>query len=654
MLSVLLLLAAGEALCRLWQASARAYSLRGDKADYFSLYIVGESTAVGEPYENGIGLAALIGKSFGDRINGKKIRLFQLAQRGDSVYPQAFALERSLRRRNRNSQGVVIVYAGHNNATTKTGIPALERFRENVLSGSVLLSGLGFYAEKYFPFLRVRTLDTYEHYLGRIVEMSLKNGLTPILTTVVSNMSDMDPGLRLGPGETGAEANAVLSKGLALEARRRQKEAIRYYSAQAETHPRMRSYLKYRTGKCYEALRQYAAAGKYYGEVVDSAEDDNFGRATSRQNELVRGLSKKYSVPLVDAEELFKERAPHGLIGNSLFSDGHHPNMAGYLILTNAYAREISAAFHEPVRRGFSDPADVFRSFSYGPARQAGALLSSGRWLFNSAAGQAYPAERLRMAKACLQNSIALSPDDFSSWLSLGLTEAALTGGLLSGEGNIDWLARNGLFAGGDPHFSPGVLRGILAKLSSCGVPESVTGKISAEAVKEAEAAEARAGGKSLPARDMSAGRHPPAGAHSERSKGLSDLAVEKIRSGELRAAEGLLRRALAADRYNPEALISLCGVLTAENKKEEALGKCKGASSAVYASKKSNIPELRMLASEAEFTSYKLLGSLGRGTEAKEALCRCVKMAPRDWSGLAGARAELKKLPGFFGCLGL
>lgn len=60
------------------------------------------------------------------------------------------------------------------------------------------------------------------------------------------------------------------------------------------------------------------------------------------------------------------------------------------------------------------------------------------------------------------------------------------------------------------------------------------------------------------------------------------------------------------------------------------------------------------MLASEAEFTSYKLLLSLGREAEARETLCKCRAQAPRDWPGLAETGAELKKSPGFFGCLGL
>lgn len=508
LLSVLFFLAAGEVLCRLWQAAARAYALRGDKGDYFSLYIVGESTAAGVPYDEGIGLSGLIESSFAGHINGRKLKVFRLAMPGHTVYPQAFALEQALRRRNRNSPGAVLIYAGHNNATAETGIPGFEYLREKVLSGSVLFDYLGFYAEKYFPFFRVRTLDTYEHFLTRIVELSLENGLTPVVSTVVSNMADMDPGLRPEPGQAGAEEHAVLSEGLRLEAGGREREALRYYSAQARAHPRLRAYLEYRAGKCCQALRRYADAEKYYREVVDLAADDNFGRATSRQNDSIRRLAKRRSIPLVDAEELFKERSPHGLIGNSLFSDGHHPNMAGYLILADAFARRISETFNEPVRSSFAAPADVFRAFSCGKACQAKALLYSGVWLFNSAADHAYPRGRLEMARASLQDSIRLDQHDLSAWLSLGLTNAALDGDLFSDANNLDWAARNGLFTYGEYALSPAKLRKILAKLSACGVPGPLIDRISAEAEKEFAAA-APGRGNSPPAQAASAGKRP-------------------------------------------------------------------------------------------------------------------------------------------------
>ena len=133
--------------------------------------------------------------------------------------------------------------------------------------------------------------------------------------------------------------------------------------------------------------------------------------------------------------------------------------------------------------------------------------------------------------------------------------------------------------------------------------------------------------------------------AQQKSSKALSDTAVEKMRAGDYAAAETLLRRALAINRYNIEALMSLCGMQAREKKYEEALKSCSGAYSAVYASSGFRAPGLNMLASEAEFESYRLLSVLGRRQEAAEALRSCVKRARRDWPGLARATEELKGL---------
>ncbi|MCX5791425.1 MAG: hypothetical protein NTY45_04285, partial [Elusimicrobia bacterium] len=252
--SVLVLAVAAEMVYRAsW--TLRAGGPAGGAGDgYFSLYVVGESTAAGEPY-NGrpnvpgrpITLAALVRNLLGDRFQGREIRVFDLSRSGESVYPQSVALEQALRLRGGAAPGAVLVYAGHNDAMRPYGMLPLEWFREKVLDRSMLLSDLSFQAEKLLPFLRVRTPRTYERHLRRIVEMSLKSGLVPVLSTLVSNMADIDPGLftgeRLSPrdprraGLSLAEITAILEKGQALEDQGRAGDALGYYLAQAGAHP---------------------------------------------------------------------------------------------------------------------------------------------------------------------------------------------------------------------------------------------------------------------------------------------------------------------------------------------------------------------------------------------------------------------------------
>ena len=129
-------------------------------------------------------------------------------------------------------------------------------------------------------------------------------------------------------------------------------------------------------------------------------------------------------------------------------------------------------------------------------------------------------------------------------------------------------------------------------------------------------------------------------------SKALSDSAVEKMRAGELEAAGKLLLEALAVNPSNPEALMSLCSLRARRAEgKEQALKICQEAAAAVYSNPGNMSPGFVILAAEADFESYKLLGELGCKAEAEEALFRAVKNSPPSWPGLAKASAALKNL---------
>ncbi|MBI4352211.1 MAG: hypothetical protein HY550_12315 [Elusimicrobia bacterium] len=130
----------------------------------------------------------------------------------------------------------------------------------------------------------------------------------------------------------------------------------------------------------------------------------------------------------------------------------------------------------------------------------------------------------------------------------------------------------------------------------------------------------------------------------SEKSKKLSDLAAEKMRAGDPAGAEELLSEAVAINAYNPEALMDICVLRLKKKMKAGALEACRSSSYAVYAFPENRLPGFRMLASEADLVSYKLLRSLGRGPEAALVLRECVKRAPADWPGLPGAKAELER----------
>ena len=128
-------------------------------------------------------------------------------------------------------------------------------------------------------------------------------------------------------------------------------------------------------------------------------------------------------------------------------------------------------------------------------------------------------------------------------------------------------------------------------------------------------------------------------------SKKLSDHAVEKIISGDFKAAERILLKAVALNPTNPEAFMNLCFVRLRQNRKEKALEACRSAAYSVNFNPENKRPDLEILAAEAAFESYELLNASGRKSEAEKMLRRTVENAPAAWPGIPRAKAALKNL---------
>lgn len=470
---IILSLAAAEGLYRaFWTLRLPA---RSKTDNVFELYVVGESTAAGYPYES-LAPAEVVFRQFGGRLTGREIQVFTLARNGQSIYPQRVALERALRGRNRRNPGAVLIYSGHNDATAERGLSVFERLKQRWLYRSALLNDLIYHAEKSALLPRFRTLDTWQYNLRRVVELSLASGLQPVLATCVSNLSDIDPFLpynccAISPKET----TAILQRGQELELKRRYSAALAYYSKQAALHPEMSHYLTYRKGKCHQALGQYREAKRLFESVVDFVKFDNFGRATRRHNDYIRALAKQYSVALADVTLAFEENSPHSLLGDALFIDGQHPNAAGYAILGAAFTHSIAEAFKEPPREPLFNLTEFWRTAQNRTRQQARALLASGNWLFTVACYHAYPEVRLKKAQRRFQSAAALIPEDLPAWLGLGLADAAMRSNILADEKHVNALTP---FFYVSESLPEGKLSEALNMLEASGTPESLLNAI--------------------------------------------------------------------------------------------------------------------------------------------------------------------------------
>ena len=169
------------------------------------------------------------------------------------MYPQSVALERAIAARTAGAPGAVLIMSGHNEglirAADGTGAP----YEPNCIAErSAIVRDVLVAVRRRRLVDRDRSLAAYEHYLRRTIETAQASGLTPILTTLPSNISRIEP----NPDDSGSDpAAAVVVAGLELEAQGRHAEALALYRGRFADFPTSAA-LRYRSGRCAEALER--------------------------------------------------------------------------------------------------------------------------------------------------------------------------------------------------------------------------------------------------------------------------------------------------------------------------------------------------------------------------------------------------------------
>ena len=166
-----------------WRAVERLGCPASPAVPAFDLYVAGESTALGTPYDrDGLSLAALVLMRGDGRLGGLPVNVVELAKAGQSIYPQAVALAETLRCRDRSRPGAVILYTGHNDEGAARGESLLMK-----LPRSRLLEALLYRLEARVPALRTRTFDTWAFHLRRALDAAQAAGTTVVLAVPVSD-----------------------------------------------------------------------------------------------------------------------------------------------------------------------------------------------------------------------------------------------------------------------------------------------------------------------------------------------------------------------------------------------------------------------------------------------------------------------------------
>ena len=392
----------------------------------FEMYGVGESTLVGEPFEPKISVPRLLEYVFSGAVAGRPIAVKNLARRGEPLYPQSIAFEEAVAARDVREPGVVLILSGHNEGIPPGDAGDRPPFVPDIATEhSALLRDAVLALRRRHVISREKSLAAYEYYLRRVIETAQSKGLLPILATMASNVS------RIEPNYDGNDATeTIVKRGIALEAEHRYAEARDLYWDAAAGRGPGAAMLAYRAGRCAEALGDFAAARESYWNAVDLDPRTMFGRATRAQNDLVRHLAREYRIPFVDAVEIFEQHSAQAILGEEMIIDGQHPTLEGYRLLATAVADIICDRFGATIANPLGDASAVAAALGFGPLDEAGALIDAGSWLLATSVGHPFADDRIALAAERFA-SAGGKGDDFSAWMGIALTQAALRGGIL-------------------------------------------------------------------------------------------------------------------------------------------------------------------------------------------------------------------------------
>jgi lysophospholipase L1-like esterase len=306
--------------------------------DSFYVYVIGGSTALGEPYTPKISYPWILSEMFEARLDDRPVKIVNLASSGRSLEYGYWQLIRELYVRP-HRHGVVLVYSGINEIMNELG----KGPRYSVWGATqktILSARVAFLIEERFRWRS--SVERYGMRLKRLYALSQHYQIPMVVSTLVSNISDYPPRepVVLKPEEK--DFIEMLSK---TYFEKQFAEGVRLFEEKEFLGHSEKPYAYYYAARCYYALGRYEEAYKYFWQSMQL----NVSRKPwPRMNEIIREFAQEYSCPLAETQQAFEKSSPHNILGDSLFIDRCHPNIKGYSILAETFAdvlvRDLSLA----------------------------------------------------------------------------------------------------------------------------------------------------------------------------------------------------------------------------------------------------------------------------------------------------------------------
>ncbi|MDG3004223.1 hypothetical protein [Paludisphaera mucosa] len=363
-------LGAATVLARVHRFPTLRTAFPADDPGVYRILVLGESSALGEPYRPWVSVGQIVAWKLGEAVPGRRFEVETLAWLGDSLELQHQKLAGIARR-----PDAVVVYSGHNEFAARF---EEDRVHEVGLESTSALARAAHRLDAASPLVRLvrelisknrldappslkdrhqvvdpplcgpaeaaAVLADFAARLEAIVAYCEQIGALSILVVPPADEADYEPGRSTvepgtGPDERRRIADAFL-EARAIEASEPAR-AEGVYRAILDRHPGFAE-AHYRLGKRLQAGGRLDEAR---GEFLKALDLDGLPiRCMAPFREAYRQVAAgRAGCILIDGRRELTAASPTGMLDEHVVEDTHHPNLKGYVALAAAVLRELKA-----------------------------------------------------------------------------------------------------------------------------------------------------------------------------------------------------------------------------------------------------------------------------------------------------------------------
>ena len=311
------------------------YFLKEKPANGYRIFVLGESTVQGFPYDANIAFTRILQRRLQDIFPYRTIEIINLGMTAVNSYTLLDFADEVLQQ----TPDALLIYTGHNEYYGALGVASME-------SGSIP----NWLKRLHLKFIHLRTYQllqkgivnifkllhpiTEDEAKATLMEQIVSKNLIPYDSKMYSegliqfseNMSTLLTKLK--------EAHVpIIISDLVSNVR----DLPPFRSIWYKNYPRADSV--YSTAKQLEAAQRFDDAKEEYIRAKDY--DIIRFRASEDINKIISNLADSLGIYFVSLKLLFENNSPHGIIGNNLMTEHLHPNIDGYFLMSEGFLNAL-------------------------------------------------------------------------------------------------------------------------------------------------------------------------------------------------------------------------------------------------------------------------------------------------------------------------